>query len=557
MKKIILLLFAFTSLTSHAVEPNWSEGTPVPPNGRENIYQFSEEKLSTFANQGKIHAQVYPVTVTGILPPFAPIKRLIEDTERNPLRKWLQRIFRKISGYKSFNDFLETLGLHSYPQRTDEGIYSVPYPNNVRPDYLMGIGLIERNGAQGFTFSCATCHSGNLFGKTVLGMTNRFSKANDFFVHAKKIAPFVSPLTFKAFTGATKAEKNLLKESLHHLKSVSLKSPIALGLDTSLAQVSLSLNLRGKDPYATHSAWYSRFPRRDEILDDNPADSKPAVWWNLKYKNRWLSDGSVLSGNPIFTNIIWNEIGRGSDLVELESWLNDNDKIIKELTAAVFASKAPVITDFFPAEKIDIGRAKLGEKIFNTNCAKCHGRYEKNWSLPGSDKWPLVKQLKTAQVHYHSSTPVVDVGTDPYRRLGMKSLEKLNNLAISQKNGIVIKAQPGYVPPPLVGIWARWPYFHNNSIPNLCALLTPSQRRPVAYYSGEANDPNRDFDLECNGYPLGDKTPEEWKTKEHYFDTRKKGLSNSGHDERIFIRDGKEILSKEDKKNLILFLQTL
>ena len=36
-----------------------------------------------------------------------------------------------------------------------------------------------------FTFSCAACHSSNLFGKTVLGMTNRFPKANEFFIKAK------------------------------------------------------------------------------------------------------------------------------------------------------------------------------------------------------------------------------------------------------------------------------------------------------------------------------------------------------------------------------------
>jgi len=48
------------------------------------------------------------------------------------------------------------------------------------------------------------------------------------------------------------------------------------------------------------------------------ADSKPAVWWGLKYKNRWLSDGSVVSGNPIFTNIIWNELVTLNDLTDLK-----------------------------------------------------------------------------------------------------------------------------------------------------------------------------------------------------------------------------------------------
>src|SRR5690606_11564734 len=123
---------------------------------------------------------------------------------------------------------------------------------------------------------------------------------------------------------------------------------------------------------------------------------------------------------------------------------------------------------------------------------------------------------------------------------------------------IKIKLQEGYVPPPLVGVWARWPYFHNNSIPNLCALMTPPHQRSQTYYSGEANDPDTDFDFECNGYPIAEKTPESWKKKLHLFDTRMSGLSNGGHYKGIFTDDsGHEILTPEEKKALIHFLQTL
>ncbi|XGC80789.1 hypothetical protein ACES2L_15805 [Bdellovibrio bacteriovorus] len=557
MKQVFVVLFLIGFALNTQAAPDWSEGFVVPEGGRHNIYDWSETDFLNYQRNGKIHAQVYPVTITGMLPPYVPFKKLIETNNGNPFKNWIQGLIQNVSGYKTFNDVLKDLGLHPYPLESDNGVYAVPYPQNIRPEDLMGLGIIERNGAKGFTFSCAACHSSNLFGKTVLGMTNRFPKANEFFIKAKSVMAVTDPHIFQYYTGATTAERELLAESKNNLRFVALKQPIALGLDTSLAQVSLSLNRRAEDGYASFSEWFAKFPRRDAFLDNKPADSKPAVWWNLKYKNRWLSDGSVVSGNPIFTNIIWNEIGRGSDLVELEKWLDENSDIIKDLTTAVFSSEAPLITDFFPAEKIDIGRAKIGEGIFKANCAKCHGNYDKAWNEPGSEHLPLVAQLKTTKVRYKQTTPVVDVGTDPYRRLGMKSLEQLNNLEISKKNNILIKAQEGYVPPPLVGIWARWPYFHNNSIPNLCALLTPAAKRPVAYYSGDAINPSTDFDFECNGYPLGNKTPKTWKTAEHHFDTRKKGMGNMGHDERIFVKDGVEILSPEDKKNLIMFLQTL
>lgn len=554
---IALFGTAFLLTTSIFAQNIWDEGVPVPAGGRTNIHNYSIQDFTVYRDMGKLHAQFYPVTVTGALPPYQPMINVIEDGQDNPLRIVLSKIVQEISGINSFDQVMADLGLHQYPAVTDTGVYQVPVPRTGRPEHRMGLGFIERHGATGFTFSCAACHSSNLFGKTVLGMTNRFPTANDFFVKAKKLAPAVDLWLFKSASGATNEEVQLMKELKTNIQRVGVKEPIQLGLDTSLAQVSLSLNHRNKDAYATPSNWFELFPRSDEILDHNPADSKPMVWWNVKYKNRWLSDGSVISGNPIFTNIIWNEVGRGVDLKVLEAWLKDNQKIIDELTTAVFSSEAPRFTDFYPAELIDIDVAKQGEKVFNQTCSKCHGTYEKAWNLPNADQLTHAQKLATTLVIPKTKTPVIDVGTDPYRRQGMKSLEKLNDLSISKANNIVIKEQKGYVPPPLVGIWARWPYFHNNSVPSLCAVLTPATQRPKAYYAGDALSTATDFDPDCNGYPAGEDVPFAWKQPQYYFDTNRKGMSNSGHDVDIFIKDGQEILTASDKKALIKFLQTL
>ncbi|HEX7675254.1 MAG TPA: hypothetical protein VF412_13855 [Bdellovibrio sp.] len=555
---VILLTTGFVSWATVAqASPDWSPQARVPVGGRANVLELSPDQFTQYRDQGKLHAQIYPVTVTGVLPPVAPVRNFIEDHSWNPLKELLNGIIRNVSGFHSFDEFLEELGLHEYPMATDAGIYSVPYPEGRRPEYRMGYGEITRNRAVGFTFSCAACHSSELFGKTVLGLTNRFPKANDFFVKASKISGYYNSWFFKHWTHATDGESALMDEAIQNLQRVSVKEPVILGLDTSLAQVALSLNRRSQDDYATPSTQLQRNPRRDPFLDDNPADSKPAVWWNVKYKNKWLSDGSVISGNPIFTNIIWNEVGRGADLKILENWLAQNSRVIDELTAAVFSSEAPHITDFFPAEKIDISRAKIGEQLFNQSCARCHGVYEKNWSQPDAPSMTLVEKLKTFRVIPRRDTPIEDVGTDANRRLGMKSLEQLNHLSISKKNSIVIQAQDGYVPPPLVGIWARWPYMHNNSIPNLCAVLTAGPKRPKTYYAGEARNPNTDFDFACNGYPLGSKTPSAWQTADYYYDSSRPGMSNQGHDEGIFLDNGHEVFTAEDKRNIILFLQTL
>lgn len=543
-----------------AAQPDWSEGASIPEEGRANPYELPEAEYVKAIHQGQIHTQWYPVAVTGILPPYAPAKKVLDNNTGNPIKKIMNEVLQNVSGYESFDDMLKWVGLNPYPKATDAGVYGVAYPEGHRPDYPMGLGWIERNGARGFTFSCAACHSSQLFGKTVLGMTNRFPRANDFFINAKKVAPYLSSSMVRLYAKATEAEGELVDEIKTHIKRVGLKKPLVLGLDTSLAQVSLSLNHREADPWATPNERFERRPRPD-MLDKNPADSKPAVWWNLKYKNRWLSDGSVIAGQPIYTNILWNEIGRGADLKALAQWISQNPQAIEDLTTAVFSSEAPRITDFFLAEKIDLESAKKGQRIFSKTCSRCHGSYEKAWDNPQMtaerSQVTTADLMKTTRVIYHEKTPVVNVGTDPWRARGMKSLEKLNHLEISKQLGIVIQAQSGYVPPPLVGIWARWPYMHNNSIPNLCALLTPTSKRPKTYWAGEAKNPDQDFDFACNGYPLEEKTPQAWKTSEYFYDSSRQGLSNAGHDEGIFIKNGQEILSAQDKKDLISFLQTL
>ncbi|MES3037604.1 MAG: hypothetical protein V4736_06825 [Bdellovibrionota bacterium] len=544
-----------TNETFTTAVATWSENEPIPLGGRPNPFALPAGEFEKAKAQGQIHAQVFPVEVTGSLAPYGPFKTALEDEAASPFRNWLKNIFKNMVGFESTDDVFKWLGLHKYPAAQDSGIYQVAHPGVALPGDRMGVGFIERNGAQGFMFSCAACHSGTLFGKTVLGMTNRFPRANEFFVLAKQGMNFLSPEFFQFALHTTNAEKELFIQLKNELRSVGAKKPVVLGLDTALAQVALSLNHRNPDADATKNTKLEKNPVKD-WLDTNPADSKPAVWWNVKFKNRWFSDGSIVSGNPIYTNILSNEIGKGADLVKLKDWFRDNQQKVRDLTTAVFSSEAPRWSDFFSEDTINIQKARHGEQLFNNTCSRCHGTYQKAWNnVTGTPAWP--ESIRTVKVSYPSLTQVIDVGTDPLRWQGMKSLVSLNRLTIFQQAGSVVKPQKGYVPPPLVGIWARWPYFHNNSAPTLCSVLTKASARPISFYMGEAENPETDFDRACNGYPLGLNTPKAWRTAEFQFDTRRKGLGNSGHDEGIFLKNGQEIFTATDKMDIIEFLKTL
>ncbi len=528
-------IFALFFFSISAWSYNWSENEPLPTEGLSNPYSLSPTEITAANRQGRLHALNYPVSVTGAVLPYRPTLKMFD------------RYFGSIDNLGLL------LGLHPYPVDEGSGPYFIPFPNGVRPQVRMGLSIVETPRGRGICFSCASCHSATLFGRQVIGLTNRFPKANKMFVDGKKGLALIDPHFFKAVTGATDEETEMFKSTKENLKFVEARRPRTLGLDTSLAHVALSLSRRGTDEWADMNPAQARSPR-PEALRSDVGDSKPAPWWNVKYKNRWLLDGSVVSGNPIYTNLLWNEIGRGTNLKSLKNWFDANSAVISDLTTAVYQSEPPLIGDFFPAEKFDLSAAKKGETIFENRCSRCHGTYEKGWNL--NQNLPITEQIKTFKVNYFSLTPVVDVGTDPHRYRAMKSLEQLNNLAISKEVGIKIVAQEGYVPPPLVGIWSRYPYFHNNSAPTLCDVISPAKLRPSSYIAREAISTSQDFDFECNGYPRAPITARD-RSSDKYFDTHREGLSNMGHERMLIDENGREWMSADDKKNLVRYLQLL
>lgn len=560
-KALFLSFISFNALADYnPLSADWSDQAVIPPGtNRANIFNLDAKKLEEMKIAGYKHAMKYPVSVTGLLIPYRPLLNFFNSSPDNPLKKLVLEMGKMKTGFKTETELYEWLGLAQFNSDSATGIYKMPLPNGKRDQFYVGAGLVkDKNGVEGLTFSCFTCHSASLFGTTVMGLTNKRPHANKFFHMARGVVPYIPNAVFKAGTKATDAEILMFSRTKKNLVSVGSTEPQVLGLDTSLPQVALSLALRNQDEYASKSPIYEKFPRHNE-LETYIADSKPLPWWNLKYKTRWLADGSITNGNPIFTNFLWNEIGRGTDLKELEQWMKENRKTIDELTVAAFATEAPRYTDFFKPTSIDLDRAKAGQKIFENRCQKCHGEYQKAWNSPNAHELNNIEILATTNVIYHDKTPTKDVGTDPQRKEGIKFFaDALNDLAVSKYMKTTVEPQDGYVPPPLVGIWARYPYLHNNSIPNLCALLTRPEKRPRTFVQGPAVNKETDFDQECVGYPTGEKIPKAWlQDKEATFVAGKPGLSNQGHFKMLLNENGEEALTSEDKKNLIHFLKTL
>ena len=265
MARMLLFSLAYLLAFSAWGLPSWEENTPYPLEGRANPYNLQPRELTEHIRAGKIHALNYPVEVTGILLPYDSFRRVVDSDDKGLFKKVLKFLQVQFLGAEDFDGVLAWLGLPQYPDEETTGVYGVPYPFGEKPDYRMGLSLMERHGTTGFTFSCAACHSGQIFGKSVIGMPNRFPNANQFFIKGKKGMNVLGPNRYRFFTGATKNEAKMFKEAKKNLRAVGSRSPAVLGMDSAGAHVYRSMLRREQDEFASKSRKYERHPRKDKF----------------------------------------------------------------------------------------------------------------------------------------------------------------------------------------------------------------------------------------------------------------------------------------------------
>ncbi|HLT40706.1 MAG TPA: hypothetical protein VK034_30730, partial [Enhygromyxa sp.] len=170
---------------------------------------------------------------------------------------------------------------------------------------------------------------------------------------------------------------------------------------------------------------------------------------------------------------------------------------------------------------IDPTLAAQGKELFECNCAGCHGTYDVD---PDKETFPNLL------------IPLEVIGTDPL--LGDSSTEEVSALVDWYNESFygtitqLVVEQPfvGYTAPPLDGIWATAPFFHNGSVPTL-ELVLDSSKRP-SYWRRENYD-SQNYDWNALGWvwqelddgqsdaPIGQ--------AKHIYDTTILGHDNGGH----------------------------
>jgi mono/diheme cytochrome c family protein len=401
---------------------------------------------------------------------------------------------------KAFDSLWKQWGLKEKPADYDRavrqryGLHSAPYDNAGLP-----MGLHESRGllSKGIVNDCLLCHAGTVAGQTYIGVGNSTLDLQGLFddLTAAEGINFKFPFQFSHCRG-----------------TVNVIGPTNFLM--GFRDPDLKVRLKPVDL---------------ESRDDGHSD--PPAWWLLKRKKTRDWNGGVDARST------------RADMVNLLTPFNSGEYIKKQapVFADIHAFLLSVETPKYPFP-IDRPLAARGRELFEAVCAKCHGTYGPDGKYPN-------KIVSFDQI-----------GTDPAlaESLTDKLAEYYNRSWFAQElapdgKPMRFTVHKGYQAPPLDGVWATAPYFHNSSTPTVYHVLN-SKARPKVFTRSYGTD-KEDYDQAKLGWkvrvldgPLeGNLSGFE---RRRIYDTTRPGHSNAGH---TFGDD----FTEEERTAVIEYLKTL
>jgi mono/diheme cytochrome c family protein len=376
------------------------------------------------------------------------------------------------------------------------GLHPAPYDNDGLP---MGLrhGQMPLVG-KGISSDCLLCHGGSIGGKSYIGLGNASLDVQAVFEELSKASNFnkALPFTFSNARGTSEA-------ATMAIFLLSFREP--------------DLAVRGKalDFGGLH----------DDLCEDVPA------WWHLKKKKTMYHTGSTHARS------VRSLMQFALSPLNSPEWFDREEATFRDIQAYILTLSPPK----YPLP-IDDKLAARGKLIFNETCSRCHGTYGDNWTYP------------------NKVIPLKEIGTDPRRFEGLaKAWGEYYNKSWFGKEKVpgakmpLVKDTDGYQAPPLDGIWATAPYFHNGSVPTVYSVLN-SKARPKIF--------TRSFKTGMDEYDAANLG---WKVqvlqrgpdagmpafeRRKVYDTTQPGRGNGGH---TFGDD----LTDDERRAVIEYLKTL
>ena len=251
-------------------------------------------------------------------------------------------------------------------------------------------------------------------------------------------------------------------------------------------------------------------------------DMDAPPWWHFKRKKQLYIDGFAAKGHRGLMQFM---LVHQNGPEKFRGWENE----FRDVYAYISSVEPPANPHL-----INSSLAERGRTAFNRVCAECHGTYGDAGSYP--ERLVSIEEVGTDRVRLDALTAT---HRDAYGKSWFADYGRTKNLS----------DPGGYVAPPLDGIWASAPYFHNGSVPTLWHVLHPDERPAIWKRTPEGYDADR-VGLEIGTFEtLPADATAGWQ-KRQFFDTRAFGKSAAGH-------DFADALTDAEREAVLEYLKTL
>lgn len=352
------------------------------------------------------------------------------------------------------------------------------------------------NGRGGWVMNCLTCHAGKVAGHVIPGLPN-------------------THLALQTLIEDVRLVKLQQRKPFAHLDLASANVPLSVtnGATNSVIfgvilgtfrNPDMSVDLKRVLPPLTHH------------------DVDPPAFWNVRKKTSLYCDGfSPKTHRPLMQFMLIPS----NDKDTIYGWEND----FRAIQAWIEAVPVPQY-----AGPVNAALAERGRIAFDAHCSRCHGTYGPNGRYEQQTiAWD---DLRTDPVRLRALTP-------EHRRWMKRGWMSRYGM------DPVIEDPQGYVAPPLDGIWASAPYFHNGSVPTLWHVLHPD-RRPAVWKRTEDGYDHARVGLEVEEMTTVPDDVMLPARRRRYFDTTLHGKSAGGH-------KFPSVLTEGEKRAVLEYLKTL
>lgn len=358
--------------------------------------------------------------------------------------------------------------------------------------------------AGAWRMNCLACHQGEVDGRAIPGLPN-------------------SAYALETLTEEVRAVKVRQRKPFGHMDLGSLLMPLGTTNGTTNAVIFGVALMRHRGP---DLSIVQRPPRLDLAHHDMDA---PA-WWHYRKRRTLYADGFAPKGHRMLMQFL---LVKENGPERFREWEDD----FRAVEAWIDSLEPPR----WPWT-VDAALADTGRTVFVAHCAGCHGTY-------GSEGRYAERVVDIAEV-----------GTD---RVRLDSLSTQDRVDLNRSwfahfgadaSDLEGRERPvGYVAPPLDGVWATAPYFHNGSVPTLWHVLHPAARPRVWKRSATGYDRER-VGLEVEEFVEVPRPVEPARLapaeRRRFFDTSRRGKSAAGH-------DFPDSLTEAEKAAVLEYLKTI